>query len=118
MWIAAEAIKDGFVPQLEVIVLWTVQRAEESNGVRVYHSGFAVHVRHVQEYSLIYGKRRVMGTGNCFLGECQGHRVTGECCRPATIDVPRKLVENHDLGEPALRLNAPTVQLASSGGGM
>src|SRR5262245_58979264 len=107
MRIAAEAIDDGLVLELEIVVVARCVFAKKGFGVSMNRLRFAVHPWQEQEGTLVgveYGQRA--GTDR-FLRQRQRHAVLGEGLRRTAPDIARELIEHDDLGKTPLHCRAP-----------
>ena len=64
------------------------------------------------------GDRLVVAAGDRFLGERQGHGVGREGERRLAVELAGELVEDDDLGEPALGRLPPLLGFAARHGGV
>ena len=111
MRVAAKAVDDGFVPELELMAVCGGARLEERVSKRVDARRFAVHIGHVQKGAFALAQGEVSAGSHRGLGQGQGQWVSFEGAGVATVDVSGKLIEHDDFSQPAMRIGPPLIQL-------
>ena len=110
--VAAEAVDDGFVAQLEVQVVLYAQLRKQRYRLRMHQRGLAVHIGHVGKHALRFGQAAVLPAGHQLLRQHQRQRVLRKGARRVAVHVARELVQHDDLRQPPLSRRAPRKQLA------
>ena len=109
--VAAKAVDDGFVAQLEVQVVLYAQLRKQCHRLRMHQRGLAVHIGHVGKHALRFRQAAAPPSGHQLLRQHRRQRVRRKGERRVAADVARELVQHDDLRQPPLSRRAPRKQL-------